>query len=76
MIANRIKRVIGMVVGSTHVYSIPGRDIADPISSIRDTIESMKKEKGGIVMSLDLNKAFDMVDHTYLKGARENGFWA
>lgn len=66
VLANRIKRVIGRVVGSTQAYSIPGRDIADTISSIRDTIDYMKGDIGGIVMSLDLNKAFDRVDHIYL----------
>ena len=66
VLANRIKGVIGTVVGSTQAYSIPGRDIADTISSIRDTITHMKGNKIGIVASLDLNKAFDRVDHGYL----------
>ena len=66
VMANRMKRVIGTVVGNTQAYSIPGRDIADTISSIRDTIHHMKSTKGGIVLSLDLNKAFDRVDHSYL----------
>lgn len=75
VLANRIKRVIGTVVGSTQAYSIPGRDIADTVSSIRDTIEFMKRGKGGAVMSLDLNKAFDRVDHTYLhRVLEEMGF--
>ena len=39
VLANRVKQVIGKVVGSTQAYSIPGRDIADTISSIRDIIE-------------------------------------
>ena len=62
VLANRIKRVIG----NTQAYSIPGRDIADITSSIRDTIHHMKERKWGIVMSLDLNKAFDRVDQNYL----------
>ena len=66
VLANRIKEVIGTVVGSTQAYSIPGRDIADTISSIRDTITYMKENGGGVVVSLDLNKAFDRVDHGYL----------
>ena len=66
VLANRIKGVIGTVVGSTQAYSIPGRDIADTISSIRDTITHMKGNNIGIVASLDLNKAFDRVDHGYL----------
>ena len=66
VLANRIKGVIGTVVGNTQAYSIPGRDIADTVSSIRDTIQHMKAQNTGIVLSLDLNKAFDRVDHKYL----------
>ena len=66
VLANRIKGVIGTVVGNTQAHSIPGRDIADTISSIRDVIAHMKGGNGGIVVSLDLNKAFDRVDHRYL----------
>ena len=66
VLANRMKEVIGTVVGRTQTYSIPGRDIADTISSIRDTITYMRENSEGIVVSLDLNKAFDRVDHGYL----------
>jgi len=66
VLANRMKRVIGSVVGSTQACSIPGRDIADTINRIRDTLDYMKGGIGGIVVSLDLNKAFDRVDHGYL----------
>ena len=66
VLSNRIKRVIGTVVGGTQAYSIPGRDISDTVSSIRDVFGHMKKEVGGVVVSLDLNKAFDRVNHTYL----------
>ena len=66
VLSNRMKRVIGVVVGSTQAYSIPGRDISDTICSIRDIISYMKGGIGGVVMSLDLNKAFDRVNHEYL----------
>ena len=49
VLANRVKQVIGKVVGSTQAYSIPGRDITDTISCIRDIIEYMKRDKGGVV---------------------------
>lgn len=71
VLANRIKKVIGTVVRNTQAYSIPGRKIADTISNIRDTIEHMKDRKGGIVVNVDLNKAFDRVDHQYLYNVLE-----
>ncbi len=44
-----------------------GRDIADVVKSIRDTIYYMKeKGKGGFLISLDLETAFDRVEHEFL----------
>lgn len=65
VLANRIKRVAPTIISTTQSYGVPGRDIADAISTIRDVTEHMKKEQG-IVLSLDLNKAFDRVEHTFL----------
>lgn len=55
-----------LLLRNTQAYSIPGRDICDTISSIRDTITHMKEGIGDIVVSLDLNKAFDRVSHGFL----------
>lgn len=67
ILANRMKRVIGEVVQPTQCYSIPGRDIADTIGTIRDVIEHMKRDSiGGVVVGIDWNKAFDRVEHEFL----------
>ncbi len=42
VLANRVKRVIGSIVQPTQSYSVPGRDIADTIATVRDVIEYMK----------------------------------
>lgn len=65
VLANRMKKVIGSIIESTQAYGIPGRDIADVICTIRDVVNQMKNE-GGIVLSLDFNKAFDRVEHSFL----------
>lgn len=65
VLANRIKRAAPTVISSTQAYGIPGRDISDIISTIRDTVEYMGKA-GGIILSVDLNKAFDRVEHSFL----------
>ncbi len=60
-------RVIGSIMQPTQSYSIPGRDIADTIGTVRDVIEYMKRDKkGGIVLGIDWNTAFDRVEHEYL----------
>lgn len=76
VLSNRMKRVIGAVVGSTQAYSIPGRDISDTICSIRDTVNHMSGGVGVVLVSLDLNKAFDRVNHQYMfQFYRESRVW-
>ncbi len=59
--------MIGDIIQTTQTYSVPGRDIADTIGTIRDVIEYMKRDgKGGIVLGIDWNKAFDRVEHEFL----------
>lgn len=67
VLANRIKRVIGDIIKMSQSYSIPGRDIADTIATVRDIIEFMKRDGvGGVVLGIDWNKAFDRVEHEFL----------
>lgn len=67
VLANRLKRVLPKIIKSTQEYGVLGKDIVDVVRSIRDTIYYMKKkEKKGYLVSLDLEKAFDRVDHEFL----------
>ncbi len=68
MLANRIKEVVGSIVSPSQAYSIKGRDITDTICTIRDVVEGIGKDgKGGLVLSIDLNKAFDRVEHSFIE---------
>ncbi len=68
VLANRIKEVVGSIVSPSQAYSIKGRDITDTICTIRDVVEGMGKDgKGGLVLSIDLNKAFDRVEHSFIE---------
>lgn len=68
ILTNRIKLVAGSIVSPSQAYSIVGRDIADIICTIRDVVESMGKDgKGGLILSVDLNKAFDRVEHSFIE---------
>ncbi len=66
VLAKRIKNVMECVISPTQAYSVPGRDIAGTIRTVRDVISLMKGEEEGIILGLDLNKAFDRVEHNYL----------
>lgn len=65
LLACRLKRVIGTIIGPTQTYSIPGRDIADCILSTKFSFEHLMST-GGVYVSVDLEKAFDRVSHEYL----------
>lgn len=62
-LANRMKRVLHYIIAPTQNYSVPGRDIADTINTIRDVIHKMN---GDIVLSIDSNKAFNREEHDFL----------
>lgn len=65
--ANRLKRVIPHIVTTNQAYGILGRDIADTVTSIRDLIWYIKEKKSdGFLFNIDLEKAFDRVEHKYL----------
>ena len=64
-LANRLKLTISQVISTNQAYSIPNRDIQDTILTIRDTIRGMKVQ-GGHLLTIDLEKAFDRVEHDFL----------
>ncbi|XDV53672.1 hypothetical protein PO909_022110 [Leuciscus waleckii] len=68
VLTNRIKEVVGNIISQNQAYSIPGRDITDTICTIRDVVDSLDKDgEGGIVLCIDLNKAFDRVEHSFIE---------
>lgn len=67
ILANRLKLILPNIIQTNQAYAIRGRDITDTISSIRDAVGFMVSEKKrGYVISLDLEKAFDRVEHEVL----------
>lgn len=67
ILANRLNAVLPDVIGTTQAYAVQGRDIADILCSVRDTVMYMEDVgEGGFLVSVDLEKAFDRVEHTYL----------
>ncbi len=74
--ANRIKKIVGSIISPSQAYSIPGRDITDTVCTIRDVVDSMGKDgEGGLILCMDLNKAFDRVEHSFIEQVmRKFGF--
>lgn len=65
MLVNRMKHVIASIVGDTQAYSIPGRNISDSILTVKDTVRMLSTGQG-IWLGIDLQKAFDRVEHSFL----------
>ena len=66
-LANRLGKVIEQVIHPDQTYCIPGRFIFDNVSLIRDVSHvshSLGLDVG--LISLDQEKAFDRVEHSYL----------
>ncbi len=57
------KRDSRSIISPSQAYSIPGRDITDTVCTIRNVVDSMEKDgEGGLILCMDLNKAFDRVE--------------
>ncbi len=70
VLANRLSEVLGHIIhsGFGHSeYCVPGRRICDNISFIRNILEIGKSFNLNFgLVSIDQEKAFDRVEHTYL----------
>ncbi|KAJ1129551.1 hypothetical protein NDU88_007919 [Pleurodeles waltl] len=65
--ANRLKKVIAKTVHPDQTCGIPGRQIADSLALVWDTIECVKSQKvQAALVSLEQEKAFDHVSHDFM----------
>ncbi len=66
-LANRLSKTMNEAIHPDQTYCVPKRSIFDNISLIRDIYDVSKLLNSDIGMiSLDQEKAFDRVEHTYL----------
>ena len=67
VLSNRLRLSLPMLIHPDQTCSIKGRSIQDNCSYLRDILDDINYENDtGILLSLDQEKAFDRVDHTYL----------
>ena len=71
-LAKRVAKVIGKLVGSQQTAFIKGRYIGEGIRLISDLLQLTEEENlSGIMLALDLTKAFDSVSHMFMLNCLE-----
>ena len=72
VLANRLRRVISLILSEDQTCGIPDRSIFENLFLIRDTIDYVNhKELSAALISLDQEKAFDRVNHGFLQRVLE-----
>ena len=67
VLANRLRKVVGKVVSKAQGAFVEGRQILDAVLIANETIDSiLKNNKCGILCKLDIEKAYDHVDWSFL----------
>ena len=67
VLATRIKRVIHKLIGNEESAYVPGRHITDAIRSVSDLLYYADQNiLDGYPVSVDMEKAFNSVDHTFI----------
>lgn len=70
MIVNRWKSFMGEIISSSQAAFIPGRQSIDNIVICQEVVHSLKFTKarrGGMVMKLDLEKAYDKLEWPFIE---------
>ena len=67
VLTNRMKKVLAAIIHPDQTCAVPGRRVWDSLITIRDAVWMATDRNTPLgVLSLDLQKAFDSVDHGYM----------
>ena len=65
--ANHLKKVTGTLISSDQTAYVPGRFIGESVRVVSDLTECTDIHNlPGYLVTIDIEKAFDSVDHKYL----------
>lgn len=70
IIANQLKPLMSKLTGDWQSSSIPGRSAIDNIIMVQESVYCLHHRKccnGGLIMKVDLEKAYDRVDWVFLE---------
>ena len=67
---NRLKKILPQCIAKTQTGFMEDRNITDNIVNLIQIIEISKRKKfESLIMIIDFQKCFDMIDHSAIKGA-------
>ena len=68
VLANRLTKVLSVILSEDHTCGVPGRSIYENLFLLRDTLDYIDhKQLSPALISLDQEKAFDRVNHSFLQ---------
>eukprot|EP00061_Rhincodon_typus_P010323 g34530.t1 len=65
VVSNQVKSALGLVIHPDQAYAVLGRTISDSLAIFRETIAYVQ-DVDTCLISLDQEKAFDRISHTYI----------
>lgn len=71
VLANRLKMILPGLISESQSAFVPDRSITDNVVVVFEIIHHMRNKSGGqdgeLALKLDVSKAYDIVDLSYLK---------
>ena len=67
VLANRIKRVMGVIISQSQNAFVEGRQILDAVLIANEAVDSiLRRKENGILCKLDIEKAYDHISWDFL----------